>query len=353
MRNDLLASCLMMAVCGTAPALAAPETSASPTPTTSTKCYDDVIGEIGLSVCFRRGARAFLVEHLSDASRRSEHEHPDTYDRVVGAPDRGRFAKPGYEGAIVARFDKGVAVGEALFDFYVFEAGEKKEAVKIELSQTGTANGEWLKAGCIKGGALSIDPDTARAMEGEEWQFVKLEGVKPEDEEREGCTGETSVDYPGPDIDAVGIEVISITFFSSSCDALTAEPADNAGGFCTGAAFFDTNRHEIKDDLKSRLQPAVALLGRVDKAIIDVRGFADERGEEAANQDLSRRRAENLAKWLREAAGDKPGLTWRHWPCGEIAGSTPEDMAKARRADITLSMDTGGAETADDVCHRE
>lgn len=102
---------------------------------------------------------------------------------------------------------------------------------------------------------------------------------------------------------------------------------------------FRTEEHVLTDSTGSRLAELAASLAAMPDIRIDVDGYADERGDEAFNQDLSVRRAEYVRDLL--TANGVPAERIQVSAHGEspAAEGTADNYALQRKVSLTLYVD--------------
>ena len=161
--------------------------------------------------------------------------------RILGAPDSGRFAKPGEGGAIIAKFGEGIVFGTALLDLYIYEKGPKKEPVEAYISKDGV---EWVRVGCMSGGKAWINYEGV-IPPGEQWPWLKVGDASHLPEcLYAGWSPPQNPGDKGPDIDAVGAEVCSITFRTAKSNKPSKELA---------MPFFDSDQSTVAQIRRSGL----------------------------------------------------------------------------------------------------
>ncbi len=102
---------------------------------------------------------------------------------------------------------------------------------------------------------------------------------------------------------------------------------------------FRTEEHELADSTRERLAGLAASLAAMPDIGIAVDGYADERGIESYNHDLSVRRAEHVRDLL--TANGVPAKRIRVSAHGELpaTGGTADDYALQRKVSLTLYVD--------------
>jgi outer membrane protein OmpA-like peptidoglycan-associated protein len=166
----------------------------------------------------------------------------------------------------------------------------------------------------------------------------------PEDvdgfEDTDGC--------PDPDNDQD-----TVLDVNDQCPLAPGRPADNGCPRAvrldteTGQIFilqrveFATNRDVILDRSFPVLEEVRAVIGANPQLTrLRVEGHTDDRGRDAANLDLSRRRAASVMRWLVEHGID--GSRLEAWGCGELhpaeANSTADGRQANRRVEFHITM---------------
>ena len=74
--------------------------------------------------------------------------------------------------------------------------------------------------------------------------------------------------------------------------------ADNFQTLKTETVQFDFDRSELTDEAKKKLDDVSSAVSSVKRYLIEIQGFTDRTGPEQYNRELSRRRAESVARYL-------------------------------------------------------
>ena len=224
---------------------------------------------------------------------------------VLEAP---RSVSLGQGGSLTLRFVDNALIDAEGPDLYVFESGPDVEATFVEISADGR---EWIAAGRAGGHVSAIDIAPA-AKPGQVYSYVRLTD--------DIAQGNVSGEWPGADIDAVGA-VGAVVRIELSSEVLFAFDSDHLlpGGVVA--------LEGVLDQIAGKSPSRVTVLGHTDSI-----------GEDAYNLDLSRRRAESVAKLLEERGISKSVLTVEgHGETRPVADNgSPEGRRKNRRVEIVL-----------------
>ncbi|UCE86379.1 MAG: OmpA family protein [Deltaproteobacteria bacterium] len=105
-----------------------------------------------------------------------------------------------------------------------------------------------------------------------------------------------------------------------------------------GNVTFDTDRADIRAGFYDVLNSVALVLKEFDKTIIEVAGHTDSTGSYEHNQDLSERRADSVAQYLRSQGIDGRRILSRGF--GEMkpiaTNATPAGREQNRRVQLTL-----------------
>ncbi|HEX7034369.1 MAG TPA: OmpA family protein [Pseudomonadales bacterium] len=111
-----------------------------------------------------------------------------------------------------------------------------------------------------------------------------------------------------------------------------------------GNITFAVNQASIEADFYPVLNSVAKVAKEFNRTLIDVAGHTDSTGTVAYNMDLSRRRAQSVAQYLRNQGVDPARLYAEgygpHYPIAD--NSTPEGRAENRRVEIALKPLTQG-----------
>ena len=242
--------------------------------TPSSKSYPDGHGG---EVTFPMGDQSFVDEiaaqSVGDPDGAAFSERPEA---LIGPPqfenDGARSVYTlGCGGTVDVAFLTNTLIDIAGRDLYVFEVGRDIEAMAVAVSQDGTS---WTRVGVVSGGNASLDigPYTPP---GAHYRYVRLVDLE------EVCSGRT----PGADVDAIG-----------AIGAATRLQVDSA-------VLFDTDDATLKDDAFAILDDIIDRIPNPRQTQIEVLGHTDNTGAAPYNQDLSERRAETVARYLRRESG--------------------------------------------------
>ena len=115
------------------------------------------------------------------------------------------------------------------------------------------------------------------------------------------------------------------------------EQLDESGHVVTHGIYFDVNSDQIRGESYKTLADIVQMLTDDPSLRLTIEGHTDSDGEEAANLDLSQRRAESVRKYLMEN-GKIDGARLEAQGYGESkpidANTTPEGKANNRRVEL-------------------
>jgi outer membrane protein OmpA-like peptidoglycan-associated protein len=107
---------------------------------------------------------------------------------------------------------------------------------------------------------------------------------------------------------------------------------------------FDYNRAEVKPEFRSVINALASALETQPSTTIDIIGHADSTGTDAYNQDLSERRAQSVAFFLRQQGVQPPRLV--AFGRGELepiaSNTTEEGRAQNRRVELKVRALTQG-----------
>lgn len=111
---------------------------------------------------------------------------------------------------------------------------------------------------------------------------------------------------------------------------------------------FDFDKADLRSDAMPALEKAAELLASYPTAPLAIYGHTDDKGEEAYNEPLSRRRAQAVADWLKtksarsadvEGYGERKPVAPNANPDGS---DDPEGRQKNRRVEIVIKPLKGG-----------
>lgn len=246
-----------------------------------------------------------------DGSRKPR-EAERSAENAIGAPDYrsrgdGNAFTLGCQGNATFEFIDNALVDTPGIDLYVFEVGSDVEPTSIELSKDGN---NWTSIGEISGGHTGIDI-AEYGISGQSYRFVRLTDAG------QFCSG----DWPGADIDAIAAVGSALRFELSS------------------NVLFDFDEFELKADARLALDDLTSQLDDLSIASMTIVGHTDSRGSDTYNQELSQRRAESVAQYLRGHSTGLPAVI-QAIGLGEtepIEENTTEDgRAKNRRVEILV-----------------
>ncbi|WP_395644855.1 OmpA family protein [Terricaulis sp.] len=106
---------------------------------------------------------------------------------------------------------------------------------------------------------------------------------------------------------------------------------------------FDFDRDTVKGDFVATLRDVAAILREYDQTTVDVYGHADSVGAEAYNQDLSERRAMNVASVLAQGGVIRQRILVRGYGETRPIASNASDSGRARnrRVEVYISAFRG------------
>ena len=123
----------------------------------------------------------------------------------------------------------------------------------------------------------------------------------------------------------------------SACMHKPATPEEIATYTSTYIIFFETNSADLTPDTYARVQRAATAVEKIQPQMIEIAGYSDGTGSEAANHDLSKRRTETVAKTLVDLGIDPALIT--KLPMG--AATDGWGPTADRRVRISLIKDEG------------
>lgn len=254
----------------------------------------------------------------------------EVMERTVGTPDGGSFSERpeallgpprfreegtdavytiGCGGSITVVFTENTLIDIPGEDLYIFEVGRDIEAMAIAVSEDAQS---WTRIGIVSGGNASIDigPYTPA---GANYRYVKLVDLE------EVCDGRT----PGADVDAIG-----------AIGAAARLQLDSA-------VLFDTDAYTLKDEAYAVLDAMIERIPDTSRTQIEVLGHTDSRGSASYNQELSERRAQTVANYLRqsEAIEDDMVVPRGYGESRPIASNRTEDGRRRNRR-VTFNVRT-------------
>ncbi|NUQ71968.1 MAG: OmpA family protein [Polyangiaceae bacterium] len=271
----------------------------------------------GNAIRLPRGAASFadeVIEYRMGNPRPVEEGR--NAEAALGPPDyqggpvleAPRAVSLGQGGSLTLRFADNALIDAEGPDLYIFESGPDVEASFVEISADGR---EWIQAGRAGGHVSAIDIASA-AKPGQVYSYVRLT-----DDIAQGNRGG---EWPGADIDAVGA-VGAVVRVELSSEVLFAFDSDRL--LPGGVSALDG----VLDKIAGRSPSHVTVLGHTDNI-----------GEDAYNLDLSRRRAESVAKLLEERGISRSILTATgHGEARPVADNgSPEGRRRNRRVEIVI-----------------
>jgi outer membrane protein OmpA-like peptidoglycan-associated protein len=113
-------------------------------------------------------------------------------------------------------------------------------------------------------------------------------------------------------------------------------------------ASFDVDRTVIKSAFKPALQRVADVMRRYDQTVVHAVGHTDSTGSDAYNQNLSERRADAVASYLRSqgVAGNRLYATGRGESEPRASNSTEEGRKLNRRVELFINAVVSGQENA-------
>ena len=111
-------------------------------------------------------------------------------------------------------------------------------------------------------------------------------------------------------------------------------------------ASFDVDRTDIKSAFRPALQRVADVMRRYDKTVVHAVGHTDSTGSDAYNQNLSERRADAVASYLRSqgVAGNRLYATGRGETEPRASNSTAEGRKLNRRVELFINAVVSGRE---------
>jgi outer membrane protein OmpA-like peptidoglycan-associated protein len=267
----------------------------------------------GGEVFFPMGAVSFADEvvRFDAGDPAAEDAQYSEAERVLGAPrytqDEDDFLTLGCAGELVLRFGDNQLIDVPGPDLYVFEIGPDTEPTALAVSEDGN---DWTRVGTIAGGKAEIDLEPYVGV-GDSFRLVKLVDLK------RACNSGT----PGADVDAVG-----------AIGSATSIALDSA-------VLFDSGAHQLKPGAFEALDEIIARIADPASSEVEVAGHTDSVGEAQDNLVLSRKRAQAVARYLRDN-GDfaAEAVTTRAFgqtrPVAD--NDTAEGRARNRRVELTV-----------------
>lgn len=106
---------------------------------------------------------------------------------------------------------------------------------------------------------------------------------------------------------------------------------------------FDFDRDAVKSDFVATLRDVAAILREYDQTTVDVYGHADSVGTDSYNQDLSERRAMNVASVLAQGGVIRQRIVARGYGESRPVSSNANDSGRARnrRVEVYISAFRG------------
>lgn len=106
---------------------------------------------------------------------------------------------------------------------------------------------------------------------------------------------------------------------------------------------FDFDRDAVKSDFVATLRDVAAILREYDQTTVDVYGHADSVGTDSYNQDLSERRAMNVASVLAQGGVIRQRIVARGYGESRPVASNANDSGRARnrRVEVYISAFRG------------
>lgn len=223
---------------------------------------------------------------------------------ALGPPSRKQPSLTlGCGGVLVVRFVDNVLIDVAGPDLYIFEIGPDIEATQIDISMNGH---DWINIGKVAGSIASLDID-ASVKPGQSFSYVRLTDL------RQSCLSDT----PGADIAAIAA-IGSATRYHFSA-----------------AVLFDFDQAELKPEAELVLQQWIQSFQET-TGRLQINGHTDQRGSEAYNLNLSKKRAQAVSNFLQPHIHQT--LTLEIAGLGEsqplVQGKETEDIMQNRRVEI-------------------
>ena len=111
-------------------------------------------------------------------------------------------------------------------------------------------------------------------------------------------------------------------------------------------ASFDVDRTDIKSAFRPALQRVADVMRRYDQTVVHAVGHTDSTGSDAYNQNLSERRADAVASYLRSqgVAGNRLYATGRGETEPRASNSTAEGRKLNRRVELFINAVVSGRE---------
>lgn len=215
---------------------------------------------------FEKRSFADEVVSFQAGSPAATQKENNTASLVLGSPAQKPSLTLGCGGVLVIRFIDNVLIDVAGDDLYVFEVGPNVEAMKVDISHDGH---DWLAVGVIAGARSSLDIH-AYVQEKQQFNYVRLTDLKT------SCHSRT----PGADIAAIA--------------AMGSANRDQFSGDVLFAFDQSVLKPKAKAVLSRWLKHFHATGGRL---YID--GHSDQYGDATYNQQLSKKRAQAVAQFLR------------------------------------------------------
>ncbi len=211
----------------------------------------------------------------------------------------------GIEGRLTLFFEDNAIIDVNGPDIYVFEIGEI-EPTNLEISKDGE---NWITVGQIEGGTAFVDIKD-HVKQGEIFNYVRFTDL------------DTYSGQPGADIDAVATIGGAMRMNLDS------------------AVLFDTGSHILKKEGVLAIKELALQMKNLNKGTISVEGHTDDVGDDQSNQELSKKRATNVAAELKKVISS-PKFNWNEKGYGEsqpiVRNDSDENRAKNRRVEILVT----------------
>ena len=212
----------------------------------------------------------------------------------------------GANGTLTIKFVNNALVDVNGPDLFVFEAGEI-EPTNLDISKNGI---DWIHVGKISGGTAAVDISKV-AKPDDYFYYVRLTDLN------------TQSTVAGADIDAVAAIGAAIKL------NLAAE------------VLFDLGKAILKTAGIDAVKNLALQLSEMSAAQINIDGFTDDIGNDAANQKLSQQRAEAVATILKEALKSKSSFRFVAVGRGKsnpvMPNNSEENRKKNRRVEIIVT----------------
>ena len=113
---------------------------------------------------------------------------------------------------------------------------------------------------------------------------------------------------------------------------------------------FDTNQDQLSHSMLETIDKVTEAIKAEPNSLIRIDGYADPRGTEAFNLDLSYRRAENVANYLAEKGIDRSRIIVRSMGEGQSSSADNDYPAHVQERKVELKLDTSLAASNSPPC---